>query len=1044
MFCANCGQQISDGAVFCPHCGSKASVQPAPPPAAPQYQQAPPPHQQTPPQYQQAPPQYQQAPPQYQQAPPQYQQAPPQYQQAPPQYYQGPPQYQQGPPKKKNTGLTIAIVALVLVLVAGGIFAIVKSGKNKVAKQYNSLCELTAHGTESYLYARLLTEQLLQTDIMTADPAEVNALFEECLKTWDAIGTVSGKILNFANELSDKVEGAGLDKHMARENIFIYEAYADGEATPLNDMQTAAQSVASCAQLGSQFGSEAASVYSQIQAMRNAYAGPATSISEWHEVTETVAESFTTEVLISGDMDGGDGLTGITRSVHTLSRRVKRGTIAVSGVSTLVNVAPGGSTIIMGASDEGVVVDYGEVSEYIEEGMSTVSISSESVGPDGSRISFHATSLRQWFILDSVAGYRLTRRDKGNAISEPEVESDSVPVEVSDWDDAYVSVDDFDDMFTIPPPARMPISEWTQAPRTGGADDINNTTGTLSGNPPPPAPAPPTPPVPTEGNLDSALAAAGAGQGDITVSMLWGTHDDLDLHMDTPDGSHIYYSNKVAGGGSLDVDMNANSSNLQDNPIENIYFGQPAPGRYKVYIRNYRDRTEGVATRYLVRITIGGRSTVYEGEINDTGTEIVIAEFDYAGMPPEEAAPPVDENTLDEALLRAGASSGDITVSMLWGTWDDLDLHIDTPDGKHIYYGNKMAGGGVLDVDANANSSNLTTTPAENIYFAAPQSGHYKVYIRNYRDRTDEGPSRYLVRVTIGGQSQVFEGSIDGTGTEIVIIEFDYAGGEEGRIPANAAVFGDHHYAYYPQQMNWVEARDFCRSLGGYLATINTAEEQAFIESAFPGCTGWIGGYGSGSTWNWVTGEEMIYTNWADGEPNNQNGNEWCMHLFTGMRWNDLPNQDDGHKSGFICEWGPSTEVSVSDLEAGLSEAGALTGKITISMVWNTLDDLDLHVFTPSGEEICFYNMYAGGGTLDVDRIPYEGDVGPFVENVYFEDPQPGEYYVYIYDYYDWSDGPTDYLVRITVGNDVKTFEGTIDGTDTYIEIMGFNYTGGN
>ena len=79
----------------------------------------------------------------------------------------------------------------------------------------------------------------------------------------------------------------------------------------------------------------------------------------------------------------------------------------------------------------------------------------------------------------------------------------------------------------------------------------------------------------------------------------------------------------------LDVDMQV--SGEADSGVENIYFTDPAPGEYQVYIDNYTDRTENEAAHYLVRVTIGNQSQTFEGTIDEQGTEITILEFDYAG-----------------------------------------------------------------------------------------------------------------------------------------------------------------------------------------------------------------------------------------------------------------------------------------------------------------------------------------------------------------------------------------------------------------------------
>lgn len=51
-----------------------------------------------------------------------------------------------------------------------------------------------------------------------------------------------------------------------------------------------------------------------------------------------------------------------------------------------------------------------------------------------------------------------------------------------------------------------------------------------------------------------------------------------------------------------------------------------------------------------------------------------------------------------------------------------------------------------------------------------------------------------------------------------------------------------------------------------------------------------------------------------------------------------------------------------------LTRAGAKSGAVTVSLLWNDRNDLDLRVQCPNGEEISFFNKQACGGILDVDR----------------------------------------------------------------------------
>jgi uncharacterized protein YfaP (DUF2135 family) len=137
----------------------------------------------------------------------------------------------------------------------------------------------------------------------------------------------------------------------------------------------------------------------------------------------------------------------------------------------------------------------------------------------------------------------------------------------------------------------------------------------------------------SESILNEQRTITGAQDGTITVSMLWGTHDDVDLHMDTPDGTEIYYSNPAAAGGELDVDANSESDNLSSSPVENIYFANPVPGQYWVYVNNYLDRTPDRAGNYLVRITVGGQSETFTGSLANEDDTVEVAGFQYNGSP---------------------------------------------------------------------------------------------------------------------------------------------------------------------------------------------------------------------------------------------------------------------------------------------------------------------------------------------------------------------------------------------------------------------------
>lgn len=94
--------------------------------------------------------------------------------------------------------------------------------------------------------------------------------------------------------------------------------------------------------------------------------------------------------------------------------------------------------------------------------------------------------------------------------------------------------------------------------------------------------------------------------------------------------------------------------------------------------------------------------------------------------------------------------------------------------------------------------------------------------------------------------------------------------------------------------------------------------------------------------------------------------------------------------------------ISEEEIEERLDDAGAeADGKMTISLAWNTTDDLDLHVYEPSGQHIYHASRNSSsGGRLDVDANGPNSALGRTpVENVFWDAPPHGKYHVDIVSY---------------------------------------------
>ena len=136
--------------------------------------------------------------------------------------------------------------------------------------------------------------------------------------------------------------------------------------------------------------------------------------------------------------------------------------------------------------------------------------------------------------------------------------------------------------------------------------------------------------------------------------------------------------------------------------------------------------------------------------------------------------------------------------------------------------------------------------------------------------------------------------------------------------PVATGSFAGNQYLIFDENITWTEANDYCKSIGGHLATISSTEEDEMLSELLSQSAGrkwyYIGASEDSGKWTWCDGTEVpfseSYANWGDMYGSVQSGpTGWGRYLMkyksTGT-WIGIQNcylpKSNMNGIGFICE----------------------------------------------------------------------------------------------------------------------------------------------
>lgn len=194
--------------------------------------------------------------------------------------------------------------------------------------------------------------------------------------------------------------------------------------------------------------------------------------------------------------------------------------------------------------------------------------------------------------------------------------------------------------------------------------------------------------------------------------------------------------------------------------------------------------------------------------------------------------------------------------------------------------------------------------------------------------------------------------------------------------------FEGHHYFISNSLTVWADVIQQCNQQGGHLVTISSQEENDFVDPMYVNHI-WLGltDEASEGNWVWENGEPVIYTNWADGEPNNYGtGEDYCLMRPDGT-WGDYTTQ---WSNKYVLEFDSATQLD--DIPALVYSAGNVG-------VGTSTPEVALHVTDVKADEINVNGSVLDLTAIDASNFMYSTKLMYGPSGTYYEDVVRGNSY---------------------------------------------------